>query len=246
MSKKVIDKDLLLSDLRSATARIRATKTKLDKTINKNDVFLRIEQIFKSRGYTSFGVNIAKQLCVINVTSNIDIYGRVEKFSLKFGFWIKFDALNHTSESLSCGLIEFPIYYLEHYESVIDKMIDTAKYLTSRYESLRKCEKSAELLETLVQEYLKDIRNLYVTPDEQGVMWLISNVGDNVLISVPIDFNNYKSQCETWLNVVNNPNLWSVEHKDTGVQVLKSRTAYANHIEWRNFATGEIYYGLKI
>ncbi|MBD5215531.1 MAG: hypothetical protein HDS78_03300 [Bacteroidales bacterium] len=249
MSKKVIDRELLNSDIRSVSARVRALKTKITKARNENDLYSRVELIFKNHGY-NYTLNKTTGRFLIDST-NFFIVGDIDSTMVKFGLVIRFGGSESSYLHANCGMVNFPIIDIETYLPLIDRMIAESNALTEKYENLRRKEMSGELLEVLVREYLKgisniNINNIYVNTDDEGINWLLMNVDSDKLVRAPIDIDNYKSLCDAWLKVVNDEELWKIEHKETQVQVLEANHSYGTRVDWRNMATGEWYYNLKV
>lgn len=249
MSKKVIDRELLNSDIRSVTARVRALKTKITKARKESDIYSRVEQVFKNQGY-NYDLNKTTGKFILE-SVNFFIVGFIDKTTIEFGTVIRFGGIESSFLSANCGMVKFPITDIETYIPLLDKMLREVEAIVEKYENLRKKEMSGELLEGLVREYLKDmsnvnINNVYVNTDEDGINWLSMNVDSAALVRVPIDIDNYKIQCDAWLKVVNNQELWNIEHKETKIQVLKLSPLCGNDLDWVDMATGEWHYNLKV
>lgn len=245
MRKKVIDEEMMMHDIRSATCSARALKQRIIVAREDNDIYSRIENFIKNQGYV-FTISRERGTFNISASANLSVTGKVGKIYIYLGFVIHFDGLVVSNTSAQCGDVKFPVTDLDVCLPLIEKMISDGKALGEKYLVLRKKEKTAELLETLVREYLKDVSNIYVQPDETGTLWLLKNVYRDTLVRVPIDFENYQSQCDAWLKVVNNEELWKIEHKETQVQVLEANHSYGTRVDWRNMATGEWYNNLKV
>ena len=240
MRKKVIDEEMIMHDIRSATCRARALKQRIIAARKDNDIYSRIENFIKNQGYV-FTMSRELRTFNISVSSNFSVTGKVDKTYIYLGFVIYFDGLAVSNKSSQYGDVKFPVTDLDVCLPLIEKMISDGKVIVEKYFVLRKKEKTAELLETLLREYLKDVSNIYVRPDETGIIWLLKNVSGDVLVRVPIDFDNYQSQCDAWLKVVNDRRLWHVEHKDNNIQVLRLHSYYIE-----DMATGKLYYDLKV
>lgn len=246
MNSKIIDQKLLESDIRSAVCKARSIKQRIKKSHSENDIFPYIEQIFATQGY-EFKISGKQQMFNIVVSPNVTVTGQVDNGYICLGLTIRFDGLVVNDYVAGSGRVKFLISELDFlFLPLIDKMISECVALNKKYVELRKKEMMAELLEPLVCEHLKDMRNIYIRPDEAGIIWMLKNINDNMLVRVPIDFDNYKSQCDAWLKVVNNEELWKIEHKDTKVQVLKIDNSYGARPTLINMATNEWYYNLKL
>lgn len=151
----------------------------------------------------------------------------------------------HTAHMRGNG-VEIPYTYLDLCPLFIDKMASDASDLIDKYDRLRKYEKSAELLESIVIEYLvskgmseRDLQNVDVSSDEKGKITLTKDFNRTLLVRVPVDYNNYESQCDAWLKVLNTPEFWECKRLDPKVQVLKPTGEGSwNYQYWRNIVTG--------
>lgn len=198
MSRKVIE-DMLGRDIKSVTSRMRGLKQRISNTRNNSDIYSSIKRAFEDRGYT-YSINREQKMFTINVSSNIYIIGKVGKISIKLGMGISLDDVQCTSDNASCGWIDFPVSDLEVYLPLIDKMMGECAELNEKYVGLLKNIKSAKLLKTLVMEYLESnqivSKGINVYADENGTFWVSTILG-----RAPIDFSNYKSQCDKWFGI---------------------------------------------
>lgn len=246
MNSKIIDQKLLESDIRSAVCKARSIKQRIKKSHSVNDIFPYIEQIFTTQGY-EFKISGKQRMFNIIVSPNVTVTGQVDDGYMYLGLTIRFDGLVVNDYVAGSGRVKFLISELDFlFLPLIDKMISEGLTLNKKYVELRKKEMMADLLEPLVCEHLKNVKDIYVRPDEAGIIWMLKNINDDTLVRVPIDFDNYQSQCDAWLKVVNNKKLWKIEHKDTKVQVLKIDNSYGASPKWINMATNEWYYNLKL
>ena len=240
MIKKVIDLDMFVCDIKEVTAHAYSLKQQINNIINRNDIYSRIEQKLKNIGY-DYLIDKNAKCFVINISSDLSIIGEIGNISVMIGISIRLNELECTNIDARCGMIDIPIADFDSYLPLIDKMITECEALVKKYERLLKKEKSAELLEVLVHNYLPSLNEIYIKIDAECIYWMSMKVNSDVLVRAPIDFDYYQSQCDAWLKVVNDRSLWYVEHKDVSIEVLK---LYSYHIE--DMATGKLYYDLKV
>ncbi len=216
MSVKVVDSKMLLSDIRSLTCRARGMKQRITNAFNCSKAYPLLERAFNERGY-NYKIDKVKKTFTVEVSSNFFINGKIVKNIIKIGMTVCFDDMEFTNNNAASGVIDFPVSDLELYLPLVDKLVTDGTTITEKYYSLRKQEKAAQLLESLVIVFLEKlgVSNIDVSCDTDGVVRL-HKCTDKYMVRVPVDVNNYKGQCEKWVSI------WNIVLADPGRENIKN------------------------
>lgn len=240
MSEKAIDIGMLRSDIKRMIYKARSHKKKI---LNKDhDIYTRIEQAFNERGYV-YNLNRGQKKFTILASHAVSIIGFIDKATIKLGPAIRYDDTTCSFLDVNIGMVEFPATAMDMFIPLIDEMICEGRAITDRYEALRKNEKTALLLESLVIEYMKKlgVGSIDVSCNKDGVVRLYKRFDNDFIVRVPVDFDNYETQCEAWFKVwklvANYSDL--TELKDSKVQVLERSRDWVGAFHWTDIATGK-------
>lgn len=211
---------LLSRDIKDVIYRARGQQTKISNELYCSEIFSRNERSLKDRGYEC-KLDRDRKTFTIAVSAYCSITGKINLKFIKLGMCIRFDSMESSTASLQCETVDIPSSDIEMYLPVIDKMITEGVKLTEKYFSLRKKEKTAQLLEPLVIEHLEKlgVHNIDVSCSKDGVVRLHKAVG-SYIVRVPVDFNNYKSQCAKWIKICNKIEFIKNELAGSDVQLL--------------------------